>query len=106
MAEEMFRVGVTWFPGGYAPLHTSYARFLAARDRPGEAARELSRALATDPNLAEAHYLLSYLRAGSGDQAGAAAALRRFLDLATPGDPRLGAVRTLLRSLEGHAVPH
>lgn len=101
LAGEMFRVGVSWFPGGYPPLYTSYARFLAAHDRPGQAALELLRALTIDPNLAEAYYLLGHLRASGGDPAGAAVALRRFLDLTAPGDPRVEPARNLLRGLEG-----
>ena len=106
LAEEMYKTGVTWFPGGHPPLYLSYARFLAARGRMGEAGRELLRVLAIDPKLAEAHYLLGQVRAGSDDPAGAAVALRRFLDLAQPSDPRVEPARALLRRLEGAAPPH
>ncbi len=99
-AQEMFRVGVAWFPG-YAPLHLSYGRLLAARGDEAEASRELARAVALDPTLADPHYLLGKLRAAGGDAAGAAAALRRFLELARPGDPRGGGAEALLRGLGG-----
>jgi tetratricopeptide (TPR) repeat protein len=105
LAEEMFRTGTRWFPGGYPPLYVSYGRFLAARGRDAEAARELGRALAIDPKLAEAHYLLGHLRAGSGDPAGAVMALRRFLEFAPPGDPREEPTKAFLRRLEGRGPP-
>ena len=98
-AEEMFRVGVSTFPGN-PPLHLAYAAFLASRGRDTEASRELARALARDPGLTDAHYLLARVRDRAGDRAGAAAALKRFLALARPGDPRVPAAAEQLRALE------
>jgi len=99
-AEGTFRAGVTAFPG-YAPLHLGYAGVLAGEGRDTEASRQLARALARDPTLADAHFLLGTLRAREGDPAGAAAALRRFLELARPGDPRIPAAEARLGELEG-----
>jgi tetratricopeptide (TPR) repeat protein len=103
-AEGAFRAGVTSFPG-YAPLHLSYAGVLAGEGRDAEASQHLARALAGDPKLADAHYLLGTLRAREGDHAAAAAALRRFLELARPGDPRIPSAMARLAEQEG-APPH
>ncbi len=97
-AEETFHTGVSFFPG-YGPLHLAYGAFLAGRGRDAEASRELARALASDPELVDAHYLLGVLRARAGDRAGAAAALGRFLELARPGDARVPAAIATLREL-------
>ena len=99
-AEETFRFGVAAFPG-HPPLHLAYGTFLARLGRDAEASRELGRALAADPKLAGAHYWLGMVRARSGDGAGAAEGLRRFLELAPSGDPRVEAAAALLRQVEG-----
>ena len=99
-AEGTFRAGVAAFPG-YAPLHLSYAGVLAGEGRDAEASQHLARALAGDPKLPDAHYLLGTLRARQGDHAAAAAALRRFLELAPPEDPRRPTAAARLGEQEG-----
>jgi tetratricopeptide (TPR) repeat protein len=65
-----------------APVHVGMARALMATRKPVEARAELDKALALEPNLAEAHFQLGYLQhVLNGDAAAALAPYRKAVEL-------------------------
>lgn len=79
-AEQWFRKAGEWDPNSPV-VHSDYAIFLAAQNRPEEALQELEKSIALDDKNARMFYMLGLARTEAGDAKGAIKALDKAIEL-------------------------
>lgn len=98
-AEREYVNGIATYPG-HAGLHAGYGAFLARTGRYDDAITNLLRARDLDPRYPDTYHYMGHLLYARHQPGRAIAALKTFLEYASPGDPRRSIDSQLLRALQ------
>jgi Flp pilus assembly protein TadD len=98
-AEREYVNGIATYPG-HAGLHAGYGAFLARTGRYDDAITNLLRARDLAPRYPDTYHYMGHLLSARHQPGRAIAALKDFLEYASPGDPRRSIDSRLLDALQ------
>lgn len=98
-AEREYVNGIATYPG-HAGLHAGYGAFLARTGRYDDAITNLLRARDLAPRYPDTYHYMGHLLYARHQPGQAIAALKTFLEYASPGDPRRSIDSQLLDALQ------